>query len=548
MMRVTTSFLKGEVAASSHGQKKSLLPWKKRDAGDKQNFKKRGFKNQQRSKWKPDRFLLLAKTPNKSLALEKGNFKAPPPMGYSTDECMQLRKQIEEMIKAGKLSHRVAKQRITQSFSLELAISFPSLGEEDGTEGPMIIEAEMGGHFVHRMYVDGGSASKILYKHCFSRLWPEANIAASKNRRHGTLNFCMDELHARKVAISIQWNHWQTKSKKDSIRPINSSWNVKVPGRRRSGNTTNSRIILLECAMVSRLGAQQPVIDQDEVEKLVDVEIMKEVHYHMWLSNLVMVKKHDLENVHRFQRFKQSMPQRRISAAKNRLLKNAEATFQCLADNALQKQISWNLKVYVDDIVIKSHTEKEIIRDMEETFRTIQEINMKLNPKKCTFGMREGMFLGYKVYADGLKVCPDKVDAVLSLPSPKSLKDVQRLESQLYTNEEIGIGPSKCQQAAKDILPGTYDYRDNESTDKADTVKSRASGKIIFGRTMEEEGELPEPWILFTDGSSCIDGFGAGSILTNPKGMEFTYALRFRFEATNNEAEYEALISGSWNK
>ncbi|GKB32262.1 reverse transcriptase domain-containing protein, partial [Tanacetum coccineum] len=53
---------------------------------------------------------------------------------------------------------------------------------------------------------------------------------------------------------------------------------------------------------------------------------------------------------------------------------------------------------------------------------------------------------------------------------------------------------------------------------------------------MGEEEELPEPWILFTDGSSCTDGSGAGLILTNPEGMEFTYALRFRFDATNNEA------------
>ncbi|GKB45610.1 reverse transcriptase domain-containing protein [Tanacetum coccineum] len=41
-----------------------------------------------------------------------------------------------------------------------------------------------------------------------------------------------------------------------------------------------------------------------------------------------------------------------------------------------------------------------------------------------------------------------------------------------------------------------------------------------------------------------IDGSGAGLILTNPEGVEFTYAMRFRFEATNNEAEYEALIAG----
>ncbi|GJR24699.1 reverse transcriptase domain-containing protein [Tanacetum coccineum] len=61
---------------------------------------------------------------------------------------------------------------------------------------------------------------------------------------------------------------------------------------------------------------------------------------------------------------------------------------------------------------------------------------------------------------------------------------------------------------------------------------------------IEVEEELPEPWILFTDGSSCADGFRAGLILTNPEGAEFTYAMRFRFEATNNEAEYEALIAG----
>nr|GFC00091.1 reverse transcriptase domain-containing protein [Tanacetum cinerariifolium] len=39
----------------------------------------------------------------------------------------------------------------------------------------MIIEAEIGGHFIHRMYVDGGSASEILYEHCFNRLRPKVN-------------------------------------------------------------------------------------------------------------------------------------------------------------------------------------------------------------------------------------------------------------------------------------------------------------------------------------------------------------------------------------
>ncbi|GJV91005.1 hypothetical protein Tco_1538818, partial [Tanacetum coccineum] len=61
------------------------------------------------------------------------------------------------------LWERVAKPRITQSFSPETSISFPSLGKEDGTGGPMIIEAEMGGHFVHRVYVDDGASSEVLW-------------------------------------------------------------------------------------------------------------------------------------------------------------------------------------------------------------------------------------------------------------------------------------------------------------------------------------------------------------------------------------------------
>nr|GEX25468.1 reverse transcriptase domain-containing protein [Tanacetum cinerariifolium] len=89
------------------------------------------------------------------------------------------------------------------------------------------------------------------------------------------------------------------------------------------------------------------------------------------------------------------------------------------------------LEVYVDDLVIKSRTEDKIIRDIKETFKTMRKINMKLNPKKCTFGVEEGMFIGYKVNTKGIKVCPDKADAVLSLSSLKCLKDVQKLNGKL---------------------------------------------------------------------------------------------------------------------
>ncbi|GKB20846.1 hypothetical protein Tco_0854769 [Tanacetum coccineum] len=129
---------------------------------------------------------------------------------------------------------RVVRQKITQIFSPYPKISFPPLGDEDEVEGPMIIEAEIGGHFIHRIYVDGGSASEILYKHCFNRLHPEANIASSENRGCGTFYFYMDELCCGKIAISIQWDYRETRFEENSGSPVNRSWNVKIPSSRRN--------------------------------------------------------------------------------------------------------------------------------------------------------------------------------------------------------------------------------------------------------------------------------------------------------------------------
>ncbi|GJR73268.1 reverse transcriptase domain-containing protein [Tanacetum coccineum] len=84
------------------------------------------------------------------------------------------------------------------------------------------------------------------------------------------------------------------------------------------------------------------------------------------------------------------------------------------------------------------------------------------------------------------------------------------------------------------------------------SVKGQVLADFIMERP-EEEGQddfareeepLPARWTLFTDESSCVDGCRAGVILTDPEGVEFTYALRFQFETTNNESEYEVLIAG----
>ncbi|GJX18519.1 reverse transcriptase domain-containing protein, partial [Tanacetum coccineum] len=56
--------------------------------------------------------------------------------------------------------------------------------------------------------------------------------------------------------------------------------------------------------------------------------------------------------------------------------------------------------------------------------------------------------------------------------------------------------------------------------------------------------ELSCEWKLFTDGAASSDGSGVGLMMIDPEGKEYTYALCFEFETTNNEAEYQALLAG----
>ncbi|XP_071699751.1 uncharacterized protein [Rutidosis leptorrhynchoides] len=71
-----------------------------------------------------------------------------------------------------------------------------------------------------------------------------------------------------------------------------------------------------------------------------------------------------------------------------------------------------------------------------------------------------------------------------------------------------------------------------------DEEDAKNSTQVITSKVENEE------WKLYTDGASSSDRSGAGLMLVNPEGKEFTYALRFEFATTNNEAEYEALLAG----
>ncbi|GJU83123.1 hypothetical protein Tco_1285488 [Tanacetum coccineum] len=192
------------------------------------------------------------------------------------DECMHLKMQIEKMLKVGKLSHLI--KELKQSNRKDQAKTAKkggnlrkgqtadntdgttmAEGEEDGTEGPMIIEAEMGGHFVHRMYVDGGSSFEIMYEHCFNKFCLE--IGDEEHSSFAWMNFMV-------IRSPSPYNKIIGRPRVRRIQAVPSHRMLKFPMTGGMVTLRSNRIIPLECTMVSGPGVPQPVINQVIEEKI----------------------------------------------------------------------------------------------------------------------------------------------------------------------------------------------------------------------------------------------------------------------------------------
>src|SRR3954466_7277694 len=79
------------------------------------------------------------------------------------------------------------------------------------------------------------------------------------------------------------------------------------------------------------------------------------------------------------------------------------------------------------------------------------------------------------------------------------------------------------------------------------TIKSQALVDFLVDWA-ETQYAPPIPgvdhWRMHFDGSKIKNGLGAGIVLTSPKGDQLHYVLQIHFAASNNVAEYEALVHG----
>ena len=98
-----------------------------------------------------------------------------------------------------------------------------------------------------------------------------------------------------------------------------------------------------------------------------------------------------------------------------------------MVNKVFNAHIRRNLEVYVDDMIAKSKDAKDHATDLRETFSTLKAHIMRLNPEKTVFGVTGGKCLGLLVDERGLKENPEKIQAILNMQSPKSVKEVQKL-------------------------------------------------------------------------------------------------------------------------
>ncbi|XP_076899911.1 uncharacterized protein LOC143553908 [Bidens hawaiensis] len=141
-------------------------------------------------------------------------------------------------------------------------------------------------------------------------------------------------------------------------------------------------------------------------------------------------------------------------------LKNTGSKYQRLMDKEFKPQIGRNLEVYMDNLVIKSNTEIAMLKDVEETFKTLRSISMKLNPGKCSFGMEEGKFLGVIVTNGGFKANPENLEAVKIFPVCLNLEKLpQEISISINKRSRNGIPVNQVMPSRTTSADGPKSWR-----------------------------------------------------------------------------------------
>ncbi|CAL9029903.1 unnamed protein product, partial [Prunus brigantina] len=106
-------------------------------------------------------------------------------------------------------------------------------------------------------------------------------------------------------------------------------------------------------------------------------------------------------------------------------LKNAGATYQRAMNLIFHDLIGRTVEVYIDDVVVKSPSKADHPGHLRQAFARMRSHGLKMNPKKCAFGVTAGNFLGFLVHQRGIEIDKSKATAIMAAPAPKTKKELQ---------------------------------------------------------------------------------------------------------------------------
>uniref|UniRef100_A0A2N9FJ14 Uncharacterized protein n=1 Tax=Fagus sylvatica TaxID=28930 RepID=A0A2N9FJ14_FAGSY len=359
---------------------------------------------------------------------------------------------------------------------------------------------------------------------------------------------------------------------------------------------------------------------KEEVEKQLKAGFLSTVTYSDWVANIVPVPKkdgkqrtsysHSWTDSQGYNQIKMAEEDKSKTAFVTHWgtfvydvmpfgLKNAGATYQRAMVTLFHDMIHHEIEVYVDDMIAKSRTAQDHLTDLRKLFQRLKKYQLRLNPNKCAFGVTSGKLLGFIVSGRGIEIDPAKVQAIRSMPAPKTEKEIRSFlgRNQLYSSlhrtaygnlrASVQVAKKRCEdkdvpsfytsQSKKHPWAACWDnktrlgrkeqaiyYLSKKFTEPETryllAIKGQAIADYLADYPSEQlelmDSEFPDEdvmiveednqgrWKLYFDGAANAVGSGIGAVLVSPKGQQTPIAVKLGFDCTNNMTEYEACIVG----
>ncbi|GJR98624.1 reverse transcriptase domain-containing protein [Tanacetum coccineum] len=428
--------------------------------------------------------------------------------GHDTNQCRELRYHIEEAVKSGQLAHLVKGIKKGKAKIFDTQLGKWKKGEKDTTpvEAPILMMSRES-HTPKRKSVEEfiKEVGEITFPLVFS-------VNNSSDR------------------VIIGLNIWK-------VEPVKQKKRGLAPERNE--------------------------VIHNKVEELTKANILREVKYQTWVSNPVMVRKDerrwklcvdfmDINKACLKDYYPLPAPAQIVECLSNFQLKcfldankgyhhipMAEGDEEKIAFFTREGVFYYRKLPFVDDMVIKSESKEDMLVDIQETLDKFRAINMKLIPRKCSFGIEGGLFLGYLITKQGIKTKPSKMLQGAELEYPELEKLIlaliyiaRRLQRYLQAHP-IQILTDK---PIKQILT-----RPEKSGRIAKWAIEIGEHEIEFQGCNSVKGHILADFLAETP---SVEDKEMEAEKATDKEPEPENAWKFKFETNNNEAEYEAILAG----